>query len=180
MESMLLQWAAAEIHYVRTCTSHPSFPGLRWGMSTAVRKFATNLRLPGSWWIFHLDLRRKSRKSCGDKIRCRLSLYTTCLDSTNSTALWRNRTRDLLVCNTVSQPNEPPRRLTPMLISVKCFLLPVPRLSYAANRYLPGYDLHLIGLKKCRGKWEGLHNVLFTASAKIGSYSWVQKLSKFD
>jgi len=44
MESILLQWASAGMHHMPTCTSPPSYLGLvRWGISTTVRKFATNL-----------------------------------------------------------------------------------------------------------------------------------------
>jgi hypothetical protein len=45
---------------------------------------------------------------------------------------------------------------------------------------MPGYDLNPLGLKKRHGKWEGLHNAMFTASAKIGSYRWAMRRSKFD
>jgi len=91
-----------------------------------------------------------------------------------------NRTRDLPVCSAVTQPTAPTRRHTPMLISIKCFVLPILCLNHAVNRYLPGYDLDLLGPEKCHGSGRGLHNAMFTANAKIGSYSWALRRSKFD
>ena len=79
-----------------------------------------------------------------------------------------NRTRDLLACSSASQPNALPRPPTPILISVTYFVLPVPRLSCAVNRYLPGCDLDLLGLKKCHGKWEGFAQCHVYSERKSG------------